>query len=433
MSNALARSPHRALRLIRSQPQPLWMTLCNPEHFRTLKELAQVLVASQYLPKTVNTVEKALAIMIKGAELQVPPMEAFGKIDVISGKPVVAPQLLLAMVERAGILEDIEIVGDETQCTVTMKRRGRKPYTARFSVADAERLTWFDHKADAWKPLLQKRNWREQPGTMCMWRAVGKACRVVAPDVTMGLYTAEELGATVEIDEDGDVKISELPAATPDEDSAPAATVPPAEHPTVSTTAIAPLPAAASTPADTPNSGPTNAAVPESAAAPAVQASTTLSADDFNTLIRKAALLEKTKGATPGLTWLKTRFGVSDPTQLTPEQRAAAVQLAQEIVAKAARGKHAPANAEPTPPSTSAPVLSPPAMASAQQIETVQAIAAKRGWTSAQLAAQIRNFTGDRRTPQAAKTSAADLTDREATAFIDEFGRGLDATGRRSA
>jgi len=61
----------------------------------------------------------------------------------------------------------------------------------------------------------------------------------------------------------------------------------------------------------------------------------------------------------------------------------------------------------------------------------VHAIAAKRGWTPAQLAAQIRNFTGDRRTPQAA--SAADLTEREATAFIDEFGRGLDEAGRRSA
>jgi len=431
MSQALARSPHRALRLIRSHPQPLWMTLCNPEHFRTLKELAQVLVASQYLPKTVNTVEKALAIMIKGAELQVPPMEAFGKIDVISGKPVVAPQLLLAMVERAGILEDIEIVGNETQCTVTMKRRGRKPYMARFSVADAERLTWFDHKTDAWKPLLQKRNWREQPGTMCLWRAIGKACRVVAPDITMGLYTAEELGATVEIDEDGDVKISEVPAAAPDEDAAPTATASPAEHPAGSVTAAEAYPATASTAADLPNSGPLAAAVPLSTAAPAAQGPAVHAADDFSTLIRKAALLEKTKGTTPGADWLKKRFGVTDPSQLTEGQRAAATHLAQEIIAKTARGKLT--KTEPTLPPASAPISSPPTMASAQQIETVHSIAAKRGWTPAQLAAQIRNFTGDRRAPQAAKASTADLTEREATAFIDEFGRGLDAAGRLSA
>jgi len=247
----------------------------------------------------------------------------------------------------------------------------------------------------------------------------------------MGLYTAEELGATVEIDEDGDVKISEVPAAAPDEDAAPTATASPAEHPAGFVTAAEAHPAPASTAVDLPNSGPVAVAVPLSTAAPAAQEPAVHAADDFSTLIRKAALLEKTKGATPGAAWLRRRFGVTDPNQLTAEQRAAATQLAQEIIAKTARGKLT--KTEPALPLASAPISSPPAMASAQQIETVQTIAAKRGWTPAQLAAQVRNFTGDRRMPQAAKASAADLTEREATAFIDEFGRGLDAAGRRSA
>jgi len=147
--------------------------------------------------------------------------------------------------------------------------------------------------------------------------------------------------------------------------------------------------------------------------------------------MHKAALLEKTKGPTPGRTWLKAQFGVDDPDQLTPEQRAAAIRRAQDIVAKAARGKDARATTQP------APVASTPAsasaMASAQQIETVQTIAATRGWDPAQLAAQIRNVTGDRRTPRAAEGAVADLTAREAEAFINEFGHGLGSAGRRSA
>jgi len=96
-------------------------------------------------------------------------------------------------------------------------------------------------------------------------------------------------------------------------------------------------PALASTAAEPPNSGPVAAAVPALTSAAAAQRPAVLAADNFNTLIRKAALLEKTKGATPGAAWLKKRFGVTDPSQLTEGQRAAATQLAQEIIAKTAR------------------------------------------------------------------------------------------------
>lgn len=152
-----------------------------------MREQATMLVATNFLPQSIKTPEQAIAIMLQGRELGIPTMAALGTINVISGKPTVSPQLMLAMIERSGQLENLTIDDTTDPVTCTMKRRGRTAYTSRFGTKEATELG-----------LIGKDNYKKQAVTMFKWRAVAACARVVFPDVVLGLYTPDEMGANMD-------------------------------------------------------------------------------------------------------------------------------------------------------------------------------------------------------------------------------------------
>lgn len=157
-----------------------------------LRDFGGMLVGSGMLPASIKTPEAAVTIMVKGMELGLPPMAALNGITVIQGKPTVSPQLMLSLINRSGQLEDIQITTGKDGASVTMKRRGRTAFTATFGPAEAQAMQ-----------LSGKDNHRKQAPVMYQWRAVAACARVVFPDVIDGLYTPEEMGADVQVDEDG--------------------------------------------------------------------------------------------------------------------------------------------------------------------------------------------------------------------------------------
>ena len=179
------------------------MALVTPDTWDMMKGQAAALIKSNFLPEAIKTPEQALAIMLTGRELGLPAMASFRMIDVIKGVVAPKPQLMLALLHRSGQLEDMTIDDDGETCTVTMKRKGISPHTEEFSMEDAKRLQ-----------LAVKYNWQQMPATMRKWRAIAACARVVFPDVILGLYTTEELGAVV--DEEGEIvetETSEKPPA----------------------------------------------------------------------------------------------------------------------------------------------------------------------------------------------------------------------------
>lgn len=159
----------------------------------TMGEMAVVLLSSGMLPSAVNTKEKAVAIMLKGRELNVTPWTALTKIHVIQGTPTVAPELMLALIKRSGLLEDMVAKTTDTEAYVMMKRRGESPHEVRFSIDDAKRMG-----------LSNKENWKKQPKVMLQWRAVSACARMVFPDVVTGLYIHEEVNPDLKVDEMGE-------------------------------------------------------------------------------------------------------------------------------------------------------------------------------------------------------------------------------------
>lgn len=175
------------------------LAIIMPDEWRVMQQQAEALVASGFLPPSVNHVQKALAIMSLGRELGIGAWAALNGINVIQGRATVSPQLMLAMINAKGHMEDMQISDDGQACTVIMKRRGRSPHSYSFSDDDAQSLG-----------LLSKDNWRKQKKIMRQWRAVAGCARVVFPDDIMNLYTPDEMGAEVIADEQGNMTIVDV-------------------------------------------------------------------------------------------------------------------------------------------------------------------------------------------------------------------------------
>jgi hypothetical protein len=182
------------------------------EVWEAMRRKAEVLVKSKFLPKAIETPEQALAIILTGRELGIGDMAALRTIDVIQGTPTIKPQLMLALINKTRQLEDISITDNGQACTVMMKRRGMRPQTSTFSMADAQAMKTTEIVNGERKviSLSEKYNWRQQPAVMRQWRAIAACARKAFPDVILGLYTPEEIEAAVE-----PLDIAETPQEAP--------------------------------------------------------------------------------------------------------------------------------------------------------------------------------------------------------------------------
>lgn len=166
----------------------------SPAEWGMLKEQAALVVKTGFLPKAIDTAEKAITIALKGRELGIPPMQAFSHIHVVNGKPGASAELMLSLIYRncpGAIVNYVE--SNDDLCTIDVSRPGHK--TARFSYS-------IDEARNA--GLLNKDSWQKYAPAMLRARAVSIAARAVFPDAIMGCsYTPEELGA--EVNDEGEV------------------------------------------------------------------------------------------------------------------------------------------------------------------------------------------------------------------------------------
>lgn len=171
-------------------------------------ERAKLLVNSKLLPKAIDTPEKAVVIMLMAQEYDITPMKAFQSIYVIDGKPSLSAQLMLALCERTGELEEKKIEPYDTYCRVTLKRKGQSPHVVTFGDDDAKKMQTKEAEYDNGRwvrnkviPLIEKYNYKTMKKDMYVARAVSRACRWVFPDAVLGLIVHEEAYDVLEADE----------------------------------------------------------------------------------------------------------------------------------------------------------------------------------------------------------------------------------------
>ena len=132
----------------------------------------------------VTSIEQAEAIMLKGYELGLSMTASFELVQVIQGKPALSPRGAMAILLNSPLIKEIKIERIEEKGTFTgyrcaMERVNGFFYSAKFTLEDAR-------KAGLIKP---DSGWQKYPENMCLWRAVGFAADVVAPDITAGMTT----------------------------------------------------------------------------------------------------------------------------------------------------------------------------------------------------------------------------------------------------
>jgi len=162
--------------------------------WQMMKDQASVLVKTGFLPESIKTAEQAMAIMLTGKELGIPPMQALRGVHVIKGTPSIRPELMLALcVQRIrGFKYHFGLCDDKSATFICSRPEMSEPFISTFTLEDAKRAQ-----------LTANPSWSKYPANMLRWRAVGNALHIVAPDVLVGIYTPDELG--VEVDESGDV------------------------------------------------------------------------------------------------------------------------------------------------------------------------------------------------------------------------------------
>jgi hypothetical protein len=170
--------------------------------FQGLMQISQMLAKSSLVPAAYrNKPENVLLAALAGQPFGWDPTMAMRSFHVIEGQPSLKPEIMLALVRRAGH----SVSGDTspTGATITGKRRDSgDQMTVEFTLEDAKRAG-----------LLGRRGpWQSYPQSMCWARALSQLCRMLFPDVVLGAgYTPEELGAAVDVT--GDVVDDSQPAA----------------------------------------------------------------------------------------------------------------------------------------------------------------------------------------------------------------------------
>lgn len=189
------------------------------EEWTNMKNMAGILVKSGFLPVAVNSAEKAIAIMLKGRELKIPPMHAFAKISIIQGVPTTNAELQLSLVRRD--YPEAKILfkkTDKQECIIDAARPGDPLTEFRFTIEDAKDMG-----------LIDKSNWKKMPRQMLKWRCVSDMCRTLFPECLMGVsYTPEEIDPDLLVDAEGNVlhiKTSQHQSQQQQQSSRPAETV----------------------------------------------------------------------------------------------------------------------------------------------------------------------------------------------------------------
>ena len=170
----------------------------QPAQVRTQIELAKQLAASNLLPKQYQGRPENLLWAIQYAEsLGVHPMVAVTSIHVIEGKPSASAQLIGGLVRRAG-----------HKLRVTFDRKEMRAVAQIIRADDPDHVfesVWDLDRAKA-ANLAGKAVWKQYPDAMLKARAITEVARDAAPESLYGvIYTAEELGAEVSVDAEGEM------------------------------------------------------------------------------------------------------------------------------------------------------------------------------------------------------------------------------------
>ena len=148
-----------------------------------LKDFAQTALRSGLLPPAIKSPEAAFVIIATGRELGLSPMQSLRGIHVISGRPVLSAQMMLAIAKRSPSCVYFQLVESTTEQAIyeTQRRGDPKPTRLVYTLDDARRAK-----------LTNNPTWSAHPAAMLRARCSSALARDVYPDELLGIYEEDE-------------------------------------------------------------------------------------------------------------------------------------------------------------------------------------------------------------------------------------------------
>lgn len=178
---------------------------------------AQQLATARLLPRDYQNNPGNLLLAVEYADsVGIHPLAAINGLHIMNGKPTASAGLVGSLVRRAGHKLRISVSPDGQSATATIIRADDPDFE--FTV------TWtMDMARQA--GLLSNNTWKNFPQAMLKARAITQVARDACPEALSGIqYTPEELGAQVELDEDGEqVVVEQVYRQAPPQQPAPQA------------------------------------------------------------------------------------------------------------------------------------------------------------------------------------------------------------------
>lgn len=161
------------------------------EAFELIQRQAKMLASSTLIPKEFqgNMANCAIGLNI-AKRLGADPFMVLQNIDIIHGRPGFRASFLIAMVNASGRFTPLKFImigaGMEKSCqaSATYKESGETVTGPAVSMKMAKDEGWYDKAGSKWKTI---------PDLMLHYRAGAFFARIYAPDITLGMQTAEEI------------------------------------------------------------------------------------------------------------------------------------------------------------------------------------------------------------------------------------------------
>jgi hypothetical protein len=189
----------------------------HDDTFRTMIELADRLHKSGFAPQALKNAGQVLAVILTGRELGIGPMASLRNISIINQRASLSAELLASLIKQAHGYDALQLVSsDDTQATFRYKSRGMTEYAEYSYTMEKAR------KAQ----LTAKDVWQKYPADMLRARCVSNIARIAFQDVSLGLYTTEEL-ESIPVDTSNDIQAEYT--VTTEQPKPPAPGPPPAD------------------------------------------------------------------------------------------------------------------------------------------------------------------------------------------------------------
>lgn len=162
------------------------------DNFIMAMQMAKALSSSTIVPSTFQKNDANCLIAIEQAQrLKVSPLMVMQNLYVIQGRPSWSSKFLIAAINNSGKF-DMELQFDETKdkngkpfsCTAWTMKNGRRVEGMEVNMDIAKDEGWLGKNGSKWKTM---------PQLMLRYRAASFFSSLNCPELTMGLYTKEEM------------------------------------------------------------------------------------------------------------------------------------------------------------------------------------------------------------------------------------------------